>query len=881
MFGIGTRQENMKDCSIIVPTRNEEENIQPLLQRIDNSFQGSRYSLEVIFIDDGSTDNTRKEIRDYSGPFDVRLVSRDSEKGLATAVLAGAAAASSELIVVMDADLSHPPEKILQLVEPLIAGQCNMVIGSRYTENGRITDWPLTRRISSLAATIPARILTGIKDPLSGFFAVKRDTLLKVDSSIRGYKIALEILGREGDGFLVREIPIHFQDRSAGHSKMSMRVTFEYIAQLLSLYGVRLPFSSWRTLFLSSVLAGGADVIIYSILNKTFSNSLTSQILSYFIALHLCLLGLILCRKLGYLYFLNIACLGLFIRGGLFAISGLTWGTQSVQTMLVLSVTTGLTVIVYWLAHSSGLGRTSGKTIPGALVVTLIAYSVVLRFLFLATPELLQEEAYYWNYAQHMSWGYLDHPPGVAVLIKFGTALFGNNEFGVRFGAFVCWLITAGFTYKLTKSIFDSVVALRALLLVALLPMFFSTGFAMTPDAPLVASWAGALYFLHESLVRERLRSWLGVGICLGIGLASKYTIAFLGPAIVLFMIIDSRSRKLFFKPHPYLAALLAVAIFSPVIFWNYQHEWASFLFQSRDRLTAAAEFSTHELLLSIIVLLTPTGFLAVLFSYSRGKYMNPGRLNNLDYRSRSHTFCFIMAFVPLMIFILFSLAKEVKLSWTGPLWLSLLPFIAYSMVWPKNKLDIIIARLWKPTVVVCLLVYGSLLHYWSIGFPGVPFVDYPFLLGWQNLAAQVENVVQNINEDEGKRPVVACTGTYRIASGLAFYRYKGLKNDHVNDYQDRVVEETTSSHLFGHNSLMYQYWHKPEDLPSDSIVVVSRKKGYLSPSYLKKHYSSIGPVKQINNFKGGESVGTYYYRHLKGYYNERNETGEILTNLK
>jgi dolichol-phosphate mannosyltransferase len=863
----------MKDFNIIVPTLNEEENIQPLLQKIHNSCHCSKYSFEVIFVDDGSTDNTRQEIHDYVGPLDVRLVRRDTEKGLVTAVLEGAAVASSEIIVVIDADLSHPPEKILQLVEPLFAGQCDMVIGSRYVQNGKITDWLLTRRIGSWAASIPARILTGVKDPLSGFFAVKKDILLKVDPSVGGYKIGLEILGREDEKLRVREIPIHFKDRSAGFSKMTMQVTLEYVVQLFSLYGVNIHFSSFRPFFSSLVLAGGADAIIYSTLNRIFQDPIRNHIFSYFLVFHLFFLGLILYQKrldptvkrqrINYLSFLNIACLGLFLRGGLLAISGSAWGTNSVQTTLILSVTTALTVIFCWVAYSSGSGRTLPETNPKAFIVTLIAYSLTLRFLFLATPELLQEEAYYWNYAQHMSGGYLDHPPGVAVLIWLGTALFGNNEFGVRSGAFICWFITAGFTYKLVQSIFNSAAALCALLLVAVLPVFFSTGLVITPDAPLVASWAGALYFLHGALVKERSRSWFGAGMCLGVGLASKYTIAFLGPAILLFMLMDPRSRKLFFRPHPYLAALLAIVIFSPVILWNYQHEWASFLFQSKDRLTAASEFSTHELLISIIVLLTPTGFLAVLFSLKRTKYTITDRSNSSDYRSRCYTFCLVMAFVPLLIFFLFSLTKAVKLSWTGPLWLSLLPLIAYSMDRPQSRLDSIIARSWRPTVVICVLIYGSILHYWSIGLPGVHFKEYPFLLGWQNMAAQVENIVQTISEDEGQRPVVVATGTYRIASGLAFYRYKGVEEDPVNHYQKKVVGETTSSHIFGHNSLMYQYWHKPEDLSNNSLVVIARKKHYLSPAYLQERYSSLGPIKLINHSKSGKLVGTYYYRHI------------------
>ena len=191
--------------------------------------------------------------------------------------------------------------------------------------------------------------------------------------------------------------------------------------------------------------------------------------------------------------------------------------------------------------------------------------------------------------------------------------LFGQDELGVRFGAFLCWFVTAFFTYQLTKTIFNKDSAMRALVLVATLPIFFGVAVVMTPDAPLIACWAGALYFLYRALVLGTPQAWIGVGICLGIGLATKYTIAFLGPAVVVFHADRSLGKKMVLRPQPYLAAILAGLIFSPVIWWNYQNHWVSFLFQSQGRLQAGAQFSTHILLLSILILLTPVGLFAAI----------------------------------------------------------------------------------------------------------------------------------------------------------------------------------------------------------------------------------------------------------------------------
>ena len=130
-----------------------------------------------------------------------------------------------------------------------------------------------------------------------------------------------------------------------------------------------------------------------------------------------------------------------------------------------------------------------------------IGAAIFMRLVYLGLPELMEQEAYYWNYAQHPALSYLDHPPLVAVLIRAGTALFGTTEFGVRIGAFVCWFVTAFFTYHLTLKIFNVSAARAAVLLLTVLPLYFGVGFLMTPDAPLHVAWSALLYFLYRALI--------------------------------------------------------------------------------------------------------------------------------------------------------------------------------------------------------------------------------------------------------------------------------------------------------------------------------------------------------------------------------------------
>src|SRR5712692_1772381 len=151
-----------KSVSIIIPTRNEAENIEPLVSQIVASAVAFR---EILFVDDDSSDGTREVIRSLAVSHPIRLIEQDREEpGLAAAVMSGARAAKGELLLIMDADLSHPPDRINDLLAPLLGGAADLVIGSRYVAGGSTPAWPLWRRMLSQAGSALAYPLTGVND---------------------------------------------------------------------------------------------------------------------------------------------------------------------------------------------------------------------------------------------------------------------------------------------------------------------------------------------------------------------------------------------------------------------------------------------------------------------------------------------------------------------------------------------------------------------------------------------------------------------------------------------------------------------------------------------------------------------------------------------
>jgi dolichol-phosphate mannosyltransferase len=229
------------DVSVVVPAFREAPNLRPLAERVFAATRGAGLDAELIIVDDSSGDGSAEIVADLAALFPVRIIVRTNERGLSSAVLRGFQEARGPFLVVMDADLSHPPEAIPDLVAPVREGRADFALGSRYVSGGHIDqDWSLFRHLNSRIATWLARPLTSVRDPMSGFFCLARASLERAAPlNPVGYKIALELIVKTRSRRCL-EVPISFADRAAGTSKLTAREQLRYLRHLARLYWFRI-----------------------------------------------------------------------------------------------------------------------------------------------------------------------------------------------------------------------------------------------------------------------------------------------------------------------------------------------------------------------------------------------------------------------------------------------------------------------------------------------------------------------------------------------------------------------------------------------------------------------------------------------------------------
>jgi dolichol-phosphate mannosyltransferase len=237
------------------------ELIQSIRRYIEN-----RFSAEIIVVDDNSPDETGRIVKEYAcnlhsqniyqqqqqqqysakdlhleQMFSVRVICRHSKQGLVSALLEGVKNSLGNYILILDADFSHPPKLVVDMVNELRNSHYDIVSASRYLKGGQIIGWPLRRRVISKSAALIARTILGlnhITDPISGFFAFKRDLVSHITFNTSGYKLLLEVLVK-ADNAKVKEIPYTFTDRKSGVSKLDSNVILDFVKALLHLYAFK------------------------------------------------------------------------------------------------------------------------------------------------------------------------------------------------------------------------------------------------------------------------------------------------------------------------------------------------------------------------------------------------------------------------------------------------------------------------------------------------------------------------------------------------------------------------------------------------------------------------------------------------------------------
>jgi dolichol-phosphate mannosyltransferase len=361
---------------------------------------------------------------------------------------------------------------------------------------------------------------------------------------------------------------------------------------------------------------------------------------------------------------------------------------------------------------------------------------------------------------------------------------------------------------------------------------------------------------MERALLANQSQAWLGVGIAFGLGILSKYTLGLLGIAALVFAILDPTARRWLLRPHPYIAVSIALILFSPVIIWNLENDWASFLFQTHRVGKVHHEFATPKLMLQIAIMLTPVGLVAAMFAlYSV--------ILNYHQTSRKSLFIGIFTGIPLIVFLIASIFGSLRFHWTGPLWLALIPTMAW-MIGQENTLKNIsrwLSTAWQPMIIVSLLTYAFILHYVTLGIPGLPYQFLNEHYFWRETTAEVEKIADETRQITGEAPVVVGMSKWSIASALAFYN-----NNHP-------ALDIRSRNLFGEHAAMYSFWYPSEPSNHRPILLIGMK-----PQALESN-STIGDFEKmlINPGKinsrviyrhDGVLLRTLYYRTAEGYRN-------------
>ncbi len=244
--------------SIVIPTYKERDNIVPLVTSLHKVLDG--YNYEIVIVDDNSQDGTFDLVNTLSQNYPVKIFVRKDKRGLSSAVVDGFSFSSGKVIAVMDGDLQHPPEIIPDLLREIDRG-VDLTIASRYVEGGSCENWVMVRSINSKGAIFLAHLLLPktrrVRDPMSGFFMVRRDVVTNADLNPIGYKILLEIL-MVGHFDTVTEVPFTFRCRSKGESKLNSRQQIEYLKHLYRL--MRRTGELMR--FLKYCIVGASGVIV-------------------------------------------------------------------------------------------------------------------------------------------------------------------------------------------------------------------------------------------------------------------------------------------------------------------------------------------------------------------------------------------------------------------------------------------------------------------------------------------------------------------------------------------------------------------------------------------------------------------------------------------
>ncbi len=399
------------------------------------------------------------------------------------------------------------------------------------------------------------------------------------------------------------------------------------------------------------------------------------------------------------------------------------------------------------------------------LLIFLISF---FRVYFVVTGpfDLSPDEAHYWEWSRHLDWSYYSKGPLIAYIIYAGTAIFGNNIFGVRIFAIVLSALSSIVFYRMGSELYDDKTGFASALLIQIVPLYSAYGVIMTIDSPFMFFWILSLFLFYKALSRELSAEagrsfnlyWVVLGFSIGLGMLAKYSMVFFYLSGFLFLVFYKDARRLLTAKGPYIATIISMIIFSPVIAWNAANGWITLKHTAGQahlsdgfRISALSFF---EFLGSQIGVVTPVLIVLVFIALWKLR------------KSKEGAFLFWLSVPVVAFFILKSIQGKVQANWALPGYAT--GFIAFSVYYIK---DIEISK----KAIKVLVASGILLAFVVTVVAHYPMVlNLPQerdptirLVGWKELGKEVSKIH---NEMSSNGPVFIFSDKYQVSSELAFY---------------------------------------------------------------------------------------------------------------
>jgi len=366
------------------------------------------------------------------------------------------------------------------------------------------------------------------------------------------------------------------------------------------------------------------------------------------------------------------------------------------------------------------------------ILVTVLA---LWRLYLSATLQLHPDEAYYWLWSRYLDVGYFDHPPMVAYFIWLST-LFSKSELWVRFSGTLVLLLLSGLMWRLAMQLYKSVpVAAGSVLLFNLYPLTMLGMIVITPDVPILLFWSVSVYLFWQVIHSQKAWLWYPLGVTFGLALLSKYTAILMVPCFFIYLILTDERRWLK-TIHPYLAIVVGLVCFLPVVIWNRSNEWVSFLFQLKHGLGADDVEASNAAVYTAGQMLIAGPVVWILGMYAAGVSL---------YRRDKETLLLVCTAVPVILF--FGITSVRKLA--GPNW-PVFAYFSFSLLVSQYCLEVyskLRRSLWTAAMLTTLAL--SLIITLHARFSFIPLASYSAELasadttngfyGWRELGAELK----------------------------------------------------------------------------------------------------------------------------------------------